>query len=307
MDLRCVESFATRHHGVVTMAAARRGGVSITGWYRAHDRGLLERLYPGVSRVVGSPPTTLQRLTAGVLAAGADALASHRTAARLWGIPRPETDPIDVILPKRQRSSQYREGIVVHRPRDRKDLAPADRASIPTTNVVRTLCDLGAVDPHAVPGAVGHVLSSRLATVAALDRGIARHSARGRAGVVAFRNALCHWMLDGKPADSVLELAMGDLFHRFALPPFEFHPRIGGYEVDFHIVGTPILIECDGWTTHGLDRQAFDRDRRRDVAHTAAGFVTLRFTYSDIVRRPAATARAIRAALVRWAPHALVA
>jgi very-short-patch-repair endonuclease len=307
MDLRCVEPFATRHHGVVTMAAASHAGVSVASWYRAHDRGLLERLYPGVSRVVGSAPTRLQRLTAGVLAAGPDALASHRTAAGLWGIPRPETDPIDVILPKRQRSSHRREGIVVHRPRDRKDLAPANRASIPTTNVVRTLCDLGAIDPDAVPGAVGHVLSSRLATVATLDSGIARHSGRGRAGVVAFRNALGDWMLGGKPADSVLELAMRDIFCRFALPPVEFHAVIGGYEVDFRIVGTPILIECDGWATHGLDRRTFDRDRRRDVAHTAAGFVTLRFTYSDVVRCPAATARAIRKALVRWAPHTLVA
>lgn len=305
--MRLIERFATAHHGVVTLAAAQRVGIGVDSWYRAHERGLLERLHPGVSRVVGSPRTKVQALTAGVLAAGADALASHRTAAALWGIPRPDGDPIDVILPRRNRRHRPGTGIVVHRPRDYKDLAGTSRAGIPTTNVVRTLCDLGAVDPSAMPGAVGHVLSARLATVNALDQGIARHSEHGRAGVPAFREALQHWLLDGKPADSVLELAMRRLFRRFGLPPFEFHPKIGGYEVDFRIVGTPILIECDGWTTHGLDRGTFDRDRRRDVAHTAAGYLTLRFTYGDVVRRPAATARAIREALARWAPQVLVA
>lgn len=305
--MRRIERFATAHHGVVTLAAAQREGVGIDSWYRAHDHGQLERLHPGASRVVGSPRTRLQALTAGVLAAGRDALASHRTAAALWGIPRPDGDPIDVILPRRERRHRPSPGIVVHRPRDYKDLAGANRAGIPTTNVVRTLCDLGAVDASSMPGAVGHVLSARLATVKALDDGIARHSARGRAGVPAFRAALAQWLLDGKPADSVLELAMLRLFRRFGLPPTEFHPEICGYEVDFRVLGTPILIECDGWATHGLDRRTFDRDRRRDVAHAAAGYVTLRFTYSDVVRRPAATARAIREALAKWAPHVLVA
>ena len=34
---------------------------------------------------------------------------------------------------------------------------------------------------------------------------------------------------------------MRDLFRRYKLPPYEFHPMIDGREVDFRIVGTNIL------------------------------------------------------------------
>lgn len=307
MDLRRVEGFASRHHGVVTLAAAQQAGVSLSSWYRAHDHAVLERLYPGVSRIVGSPATRHQQVTAAVLAVGPDAMASHRTAAELWGIPRPAGEPIDVIVSRRARSSALGSHIRLHRPRDHRDLVPVNRWGIPTTNAVRTLCDLGAVDRAGVTGAVGHVLSTRLATWAALDRGIARHAGYGRHGVVAFREALQTWLLDGKPADSVLELAMRKLLRTYGLPPVEFHPKICGYETDFRIIGTRILIECDGWTTHGLDRKQFERDRERDRVHSAAGFVTMRFTYGDIVRSPAATARDIRRELQRWAPELLIA
>ena len=98
--------------------------------------------------------------------------------------------------------------MVVHRPRDRRDLKPVLRSNIPTTNVLRLLCDLGAVDAPAVVDAVGHVVTSRLASPVALQRAISRHTRRGRHGVPAFRDALANWLIDGKPVDSVLEPAM---------------------------------------------------------------------------------------------------
>jgi very-short-patch-repair endonuclease len=306
MDLRLIEPFTSRHHGVVTIATATRSGVSLSTWYRAHDEGVLERVYPGVSRIVGAPITRQQEIIAAVLAAGSGAMASHRTAASLWGVPRPDTDPIDIILPARSRWN-HPGRVVVHRPRDHADLVPVLRASIPTTNVLRTLCDLGAVDPDSVSDAVGHVLAARWAKLGAIEKAVIRHSERGRHGIVALRAAVQSWSIQAKPADSVLEKAMGDLFRRFRLPPFEFHPVIDGREVDFRIAGTNILIECDGWTTHGLDRRQFRDDRRRDIVHTGSGYVTVRLSYEDIVSRPAWTAGELRRVLTTWAPHLLVA
>ena len=114
---------------------------------------------------------------------------------------------------------------------------------------------------------------------------------RGRPGVPALRTALLDWVLDGKPVDSVLEPAMRRLLGRHGLPPAEFHAVIGGYEVDFRIVDSPIVLECDGWSTHGLDREKFERDRTRDAELAAAGYVVLRFTYRAILRRPAERGR----------------
>jgi hypothetical protein len=68
-------------------------------------------------------------------------------------------------------------------------------------------------------------------------------------------------VLDGKPVDSVLEPAMRQLLDRFGLPTAEFHPIIAGFEVDFRIVDSPIVLECDGWATHGLDKAQLEKDR----------------------------------------------
>src|SRR5262245_53824967 len=117
MDISVLDGFASDHHSLVTRRAAGAVGVSARSWYRAIDHGLLEQLHPGVCRMFGAPSTPIQAIHAAVLAAGAGALASHRSAARLWGIPRPDDDPVDVILPRRTREAAVA-GAAVHRPRD---------------------------------------------------------------------------------------------------------------------------------------------------------------------------------------------
>jgi hypothetical protein len=74
---------------------------------------------------------------------------------------------------------------------------------------------------------------------------------QGRRGVVALRDAIADWSIDQKPADSVLETVMARLIARAGLPPVEFHPIIEGHEVDFRVIGTPVILECDGWKYHG--------------------------------------------------------
>ena len=73
------------------------------------------------------------------------------------------------------------------------------------------------------------------------------------------------------------------------------------WEVDFHIVDTALILECDGWSSHGLDREQFERDRVRDDDLRAAGWIVMRFTYRAIVQRASDTARRIRRAVDRWA------
>ena len=88
----------------------------------------------------------------------------------------------------------------------------------------------------------------------------------------ALRAALDDWVLDGKPVDSVLETGDARGCSRdHGLPPVRFHAVIGGYEVDFWIVDSPIVLECDGWDSHGRDRDQFERDRVRDAELAAAG------------------------------------
>ena len=53
--------------------------------------------------------------------------------------------------------------------------------------------------------------------------------------------------------------------------------RVHGYEVDFHWPEARLVVELDGYEYHGT-RQAFEDDRARDAALTAAGWRVIRVT-----------------------------
>jgi len=98
---------------------------------------------------------------------------------------------------------------------------------------------------------------------------------------------------------------MNALLGRHTLPTALFHPIVCGYELDF-LIGRRVVVECDGWATHGLDRSTFERDRVRDTELLAAGYVVARFTWRQIRRQGALVARRLRAILLRVDPEALL-
>jgi very-short-patch-repair endonuclease len=296
MRMMDVDEWASAHHGLITRTRLK---IRSDAWRRMLAAGRIEELLPGVARLPGTPRTPHQRIAAALLAAGTGALASHRSAAFLWDLVPPRR-VVDVLVPDRRRHATL-EGVRLHRPTDVLQLSPRRRSGIPCTDVLRTLCDLGAVDPSAVTDAVGAALSRRLAGLDALERTVQAHTRRGRPGVTALRRAIDEWSIDAKPADSVLEQAMVALVERHSLPPVEFHQRIGRWEVDFRFRSPAVLVERDGWTSHGLDRAQFERDRRKDDDLHAAGWIVVRLTYRSIVRKPAETARRLQRVVDRWA------
>ena len=52
----------------------------------------------------------------------------------------------------------------------------------------------------------------------------------------------------------------------------------GRCEVDFYWPRHGLIVETDGWETHGT-RAAFEADRAKDAALTAAGYRVVRFTW----------------------------
>jgi hypothetical protein len=58
-----------------------------------------------------------------------------------------------------------------------------------------------------------------------------------------------------------------------------FHaPDHGPCTPDFHWPGHDLIVETDGWDSHST-RAAFEDDRAKDAAPTAAGYRGLRFTW----------------------------
>ena len=112
-------------------------------------RAVSSVIHPGVARTARCAATTPEQADRrrGPRRAR-PSVASHRSAARLWGIPRPDGDPVEVIRHRRRTRSPDLDG--VHRPPTTGPEGPHARAAgrtSATSNVLRLLCDLGAVDP----------------------------------------------------------------------------------------------------------------------------------------------------------------
>ena len=263
-------------------------------------------VHPGVARLPGAFPTPEQTILAAVLGAGTGAMASHRSATFLWGVDLVGDRPVDVIVPRRQHLTPM-SGVVLHHPRDRDDLAASRRGGIACTNPLRTIVDLGAVAPEAVPAAFASLMTSGFVSTSAAWAVLERHARAGRNGVGVLRRVLADWGFEHRPPDSELEIVMNSMVARSSLPRPEFHARIIGIEVDFLFAGAKLVVECDGWQDHGRVRAQFERDRERDARLVEAGYVVLRFTWNQIVRRPVwvseriAGAIAVRSAMPRSA------
>lgn len=299
MNLRQLTIDAGVGHGLLDRRLALSAGWNNASWYRSHRRGLLVPAAPNVSRLIGAPDTAESRILAPLVALGLGALASHRSAAFLWGLDIEGADPVDVLVTDRSRSLDL-DGLVVHRPRDLADLRPILRRGIPCTNPLRIVVDLGAVAPDRVADAVAHFAIGGVVSPDAAWAALTRHARPGRHGTAALRAVLEDWRLGSRPPDSVLEATMGALLARHRLPPAEFHARVAGFEVDFLVAGTRLIIECDGWAWHGARREQQERDAERDALLGRQGYIVRRFTWLQIRRRPFWVATIIRDHLV-WA------
>jgi very-short-patch-repair endonuclease len=252
------------------------------------------------------PTTTIDRCTQLLAAALAHpgTMCSHRSAAWLWGLDRADDEPVDLISARRTRGTAL-DGVVIHRPRDKVDLRAVIRRGVPTTNPLRTLVDLGAVDAEAVYPTMVHLFAERLVAPRAALATVARHSRKGRHGVVALRQALERYAADELPVDSLLEAKMAELLAAAELPPAVFHARVLGFEVDFLLTGTRIIIECDGWASHGLNRDQFEFDRLRNSELAAAGYIVVHVTWVQLRDHPQRQIERLRAVVARWHPELL--
>ena len=102
----------SRHRGLLTFEASK---LTRAQWNLAIARGDMELRHRDVARLYGAKSTQEMRIEAAVLAAGPGALASHRSAALLWGVERPAADPVDIIMPRWSRQARLAD-VVVHRP-----------------------------------------------------------------------------------------------------------------------------------------------------------------------------------------------
>jgi very-short-patch-repair endonuclease len=236
---------------------------------------------------------------AAVLAAGRTAVASHDTAAALWGLAGSRPAPLHATASR----GQHRriEGLVVHRAALSPDDVVAIEGRLPATSLGRTLVDcLLAWEPDRSRHLLTEALRRRVVDEAALAR-LVRDSAgrHGHAAAVRALREVCR----GAWSDG--EVRLHALFRRARLPGWvanaavvDAEGLIGYADVLFRV--ERVVVELDGRTYHD-DPVAFQRDRARQNRLVLAGYTVLRFTWHDVVQRPDHVLAVVRGALARAA------
>ena len=264
-----VADLAGRQDGVISRRQLLDAGLG-TGWIDRRIKACrLIRLYQGVYAVGHAALSDHGRVRAALLAGGPDAIASHMTAAALWRLI--STLPAVLELTTTARARRTRSGLIIHE----TTIAPDIRTirGIPLTAPLRTLVDLAATQPAStVERATTEALNRRLITP--------------------------EQVTTGAPTRSKLERRFRRLVADAGLPQPLVNARVGAHEVDFLWPHERVIVETDGWATHGT-RRAFEDDRAKDAALQAAGFIVVRFTWRQIEERPLTVAAQLAQVLAR--------
>lgn len=283
---RTLARHARRQHGLVTRAQALAAGMSPDRIDHRVRRGAWRRLAAGVFALVSSPATWRQRLLAACLAAGPFAVASHRSAAALFGLSGIPAGVVEIAVPRGR--SHRSELAVVHQVRD---LPPGDVTridGIPVTRPARTLVDLaGVVSERALEEAVDDALCRRLVTLPRLDGRAAALAGKGRTGAANLRAILATWHDGGLlPQETAEARLFRRLVHSGLPPPQRQHEvwadgRLLG-RLDLAWPEARVGFELDGFRWHGTPR-AHRRDIARHNGLKARGWTVFQATPGDLV------------------------
>jgi very-short-patch-repair endonuclease len=287
-----IRALAEAQHGVVARRQLLEGGMPasrIRSWIAG---GRLVRRHRGVYTMGHALLAREGAWMAAVLACGAEAVLSHRSAAALWDIRPPTGGDVDVTV----RLGGPRTpgvGIRPHQSGLAVDRFSTDCDGIPVTTVAWTLLDLAAVLPaHQLRRAVEQAERLEVFDLRAVEAALA--AAPRRSGSPALRALLADMKDHGVTRTrSDVEAAMLQLCLDHGLPRPQVNRYDNGREVDFRWPAQRLIVEVDGWQFH-RSRRAFVTDRARDRAALATGWRVARFPATEVERAPGAVAAELR-------------
>lgn len=277
-----------RQHGVIHRRQAIAEGLSVDAIQRRIKRGDWLIVLPGTYRLSGAPVTWHQRVMAAVLWAGPGAVASHRTAAALQGLPGfPPTTVIEVTTSRRLSAP----GIIVHRCRLEARIDVSTISGIPVTSPHRTIIDLCAVTSVVkAERALDAVLVRGLGEVSFIWRQLNRLGSVGRRGCAQLRSMLAERSERLHHSGSDSETALHQLLRKAGIGGWA--PQVEIFDAD-EFVARPdvvfqelgLVIEVDSWSWHA-DKKRRREDVRRQNRLERLGWTVLRFFWEDVMHDP---------------------
>ncbi len=265
---------AGRQWGRVTWAQLRGLGIDRAVIGRWLAEGYLHRRLPRVYAVGHSAGETVADLAEALLYAGPGAMLSHATAAWWRGLLDEQPRQIHVSTPRQCRSL---DGVVVHQRRTCRRIL---HNRLPTTAIPQILLDLAATEPlRTVRRALAKADYAGILDVRAIEAELRP----GRPGAARLRRALTEHQPRLALTKSGLETLLIEICEkeRIALP--EVNVRVAGWEVDALWRQERIAVELDGYGNHRSPAQV-KRDRRKELALRAAGYVPVRYSEEQLTR-----------------------
>ena len=267
---------ARAQHGLITRRQALEAGFSLEQIRRRLRTGVWKQLRSGVYAAAAVPRSYEQTVHAAVLGVRGVAVASHGTAAALWGMadrPRAGIELLTMVS-----TTVRRRGILQHR----THVLPAGHRSrvngVPVTSLARTLVDLSG---RMSAGRLGELLDEgtrrHLLTVEEFERCVARVGYGHGRDLNVIGKALALRVPSAQPLESVLEArALRWLLDNDFPPPV---PQfvVAPYRIDLAYPEQKVGIEMLGFGPHS-GRDAFDHDAERGRFLALNGWVLLPFT-----------------------------
>jgi predicted transcriptional regulator of viral defense system len=259
---RLLASLAEKQHGVVErrqLVAIGLGRGAIDARLR---RGVLHQIHRGVYAVGHRLVGIDGRRVAAVLAAGHDAVLSHRSAARTWRLLAGTGGAIEVT---RTRGWRAPASVVVHQ-LPLLDDETVVISGIPVTSVSRTLLDLAAVlSKRQLERAMNEAEVLRLTDRLSLPDLLERYPRRR--GTAVLRTLLRDDAASPGVTVKELEERFVAFVDRHGLPQPRRNADIAAqgrfFRVDCLWPEQRVIVELDGRAVHGT-REAFEKDRERD-------------------------------------------
>jgi len=276
---------------VLTLKQLLSAGLSKKAIARRVEEGRLERLWQGVYLVGGAPASPLSLAKAADLSCQGTAAVSHAWGCHVLGFARPPKLPVDVTVLKGSRRG--RPGCVL--PHRATALQPQDltvRWTIPVTDAAWSI--LGCAETYGLiqlEALIGDAFAARAVTDQQLDE-LAAWAGRspGASKLRLLRSGGV--TLTRSEAERILRR----LIQQAGLPqPLTDYP-IGAYFADFAWPLIKLVVEFDGFATHG-HKHAFSPDRKRGGKLTAQGWSVMHVTWDRLIDEPLAVIADIAAAI----------
>jgi hypothetical protein len=227
--------------------------------------------------------------------ASTPSVASHFSAAWLWGLLRSRPDRAHITC--RSRRSGKRP-FAVHT----ADLAPRDRTrrdGIPVTSLSRTILDVAVSSrPRTVRRQIQLAEDLKVFDLREMHDLLER--TKGHRGQAKVRAALELQEEDPPFTRSGLERRFLEVVREAGLPEPSMNFFVAGHEIDAWWGAERFGVELDVYATHG-SRLSFEEDRERDDELLHAGIETTRVTGARLDREPGKVVDSIRRHLARRA------